>query len=65
MDKHPQLKASLAIDRNCHFEFRFHHPAYDLLRNLQSEAAPDRTLTPQTKVSISIALGTDSNTFSS
>lgn len=39
------------------FELRFHHLDYDLIRELQKEELINQTLTPQTKASIRIVLG--------
>lgn len=39
------------------FELRFHHLDYDLISELQKEELINQTLTPQTKASIRIVLG--------
>ncbi len=53
-----QLAAQLKYDENCRVEIRFHDPDYDLIAKLQTDDLVDRQLTPQTRASIRIVLGT-------
>ena len=50
----PQLK----YDEKCQVEIRFNDLTYDLIWKLQKDDLVDRDLTPQTKASICIVLGT-------
>ncbi|MGD1086808.1 MAG: hypothetical protein ABSA47_18890 [Verrucomicrobiota bacterium] len=50
----PQLK----YDEHCQVEIRFNDLTYDLVWKLQKDDLVDRDLTPQTKASIRIVLGT-------
>ena len=50
----PQLK----YDEKCQVEIRFNDLTYDLIWKLQVDDLVDRDLTPQTKASIRIVLGT-------
>jgi hypothetical protein len=53
-----QLAAQLKYDENCQVEIRFNHLSYELIGNLQADDLVDRNLTPRTKASIRIVLGT-------
>ncbi|MEI7729725.1 MAG: hypothetical protein WCO56_09130 [Verrucomicrobiota bacterium] len=53
-----QLVAQLKYDGKCQVELRFHDLNYDLIWKLQTDDLTDRNLTPQTKASIRIILGT-------
>ena len=52
------LAEDLKFDGNVQVDLRFHNLNYDLIWKLQSDDLVDRNLTPQTKASIRIALGT-------
>ena len=52
------LAAELSYDGNCQVEVRFDAIEYELLWQLQSDELVDRALTPQTRASIRIVLGT-------
>lgn len=53
-----QLAPQLKYDGNCQIEIRFKNLNYDLIWKLQTDELVDRNLTPQTKASIRIVLGT-------
>ena len=53
-----QLAAQLKYDETCQVEIRFKKLDYDLIWKLQTDDLVDRTLTPRTKASIRIVLGT-------
>ena len=53
-----QLAPQLKYDEKCQVEIRFNDLKYDLVWKLQVDDLIDRNLTPQTKASIRIALGT-------
>ncbi len=53
-----QLAALLKYDERCQVEIRFTDLNYDLVWKLQVDDLVDRDLTPQTKASILIVLGT-------
>lgn len=52
------LAAELSYDGNCQVEIRFDAFEYESLWQLQSDELVDRALTPQTRASIRIVLGT-------
>lgn len=52
------IAAQLEYDPQSQIELRFHHLNYELIWKLQSDDLVDRKLTPQTKASIRIVLGT-------
>jgi len=52
------LALQLKYDDNCQIEIRFNDLTYDLVWKLQTDELVDRELTPQTKSSIRIVLGT-------
>ena len=52
------LAEDLKFDGNVQVDLRFHNLNYDLIWKLQSDDLVDRDLTPQTKASIRIVLGT-------
>jgi hypothetical protein len=53
-----QLAPQLKYDEQCRVEIRFNDLKYDLVWKLQADDLIDRNLTPQTKASIRIVLGT-------
>ena len=53
-----QLAAQFQYDENCQVELRFHELNYELIWRLQADDLVDRHLTPPTKASIRIVLGT-------
>lgn len=53
-----QLAAQLKYDEKCQIEIRFNDLKYDWVWKLQADDLIDRNLTPQTKASIRIVLGT-------
>jgi hypothetical protein len=53
-----QLALQLKYDGECQVEIRFNRLNYDLIWKLQVEDLVNRNLTPQTKASIRIVLGT-------
>ncbi|MEI7730815.1 MAG: hypothetical protein WCO56_14675 [Verrucomicrobiota bacterium] len=53
-----QLVSQLKYDERCQVELRFHDLNYELIWKLQTDDLTDRNLTPQTKASIRIVLGT-------
>lgn len=53
-----QLGSQLQYDEQCQIEIRFQDLKYELVWKLQAEDLVDRSLTPQTKASICIVLGT-------
>jgi hypothetical protein len=53
-----QLASQLKYDENCQVEIRFNDLTFDLVWKLQTDELVDRDLTPQTKASIRIVLGT-------
>jgi hypothetical protein len=53
-----QLASQLKYDGKCQVEIRFNRLNYDLIWKLQVDDLVDRNLTPQTKASIRIVLGT-------
>ena len=57
-DELQQLAATLQYDPECQIEIRFSDLKYDLVWELQADDLVDRNLTPQTKASIRIVLGT-------
>ncbi len=59
-DRLQEISCRLLVAGNCRFEIRFHHLEYDLIWKLQTDELVDRKLTPQTKASIRIVLGTAS-----
>ncbi len=56
-----ELSLKLKYVGNVQFEMRFNTLNYDLIWTLQSDELVDRNLTPQTRASINIVLGTISN----
>jgi hypothetical protein len=52
------LAVQLKYDEKCQVEIRFNDLTYDLVWKLQKDDLVDRDLTPQTKASIQIVLGT-------
>lgn len=52
-----QLAGHFHYDGQCQIETRFHELNYDLIWRLQKDDLIDRRLTPQTKASIRIVLG--------
>ncbi len=52
------LASQLKYDGKCQVELRFHELNYDLVWQLQADDLVDRNLTPQTRASIRIVLGT-------
>lgn len=57
-DKLKELAEDLEFDGSVRVELRFHVLDYDLIWKLQSDDLVDRELTPQTRASIRIVLGT-------
>jgi hypothetical protein len=57
-DQFENLADELGYDGNCQVEIRFDAFEYELLWQLQSDELVDRALTPQTRASIRIVLGT-------
>ncbi len=57
-DQFEKLAEALEFEGKTQIEIRFHHLDYDLIWKLQSDDLVDRKLTPQTKASINIVLGT-------
>jgi hypothetical protein len=57
-DQFANLADELGYDGNCQVEVRFDAFEYELLWQLQSDELVDRALTPQTRASIRIVLGT-------
>jgi hypothetical protein len=53
-----ELASRLNYDEKCQVEIRFNGLNYDLIWKLQMDDLIDRSLTPQTKASIRIVLGT-------
>ncbi len=53
-----ELMQDLEFDGSIQVELRFHDLDYDLIWQLQSDDLADRELTPQTRASINIVLGT-------
>jgi hypothetical protein len=53
-----QIASRFKFDEKCQVEIRFHDLKYDLVWKLQVDDLVDRNLTPQTKASIRIVLGT-------
>lgn len=53
-----ELSAALEFDPSQQFELRFHHLDYPLIEKLQSDPLTNQTLTPKSKASIRIVLGT-------
>ena len=53
-----QVAAKLKFDEKCQVEIRFNDLNFDLVWKLQADELVDRKLTPQTKASIRIVLGT-------
>jgi hypothetical protein len=53
-----QLATQLKFHEQCQVEMRFNDLKYDLVWKLQADDLIDRSLTPQTKASIRIVLGT-------
>jgi hypothetical protein len=53
-----QLALQLKYDEQCQVEIRFNRLNYDLIWKLQADDLVDQDLTPQTKASIRIVLGT-------
>lgn len=53
-----QVASRLNYDEKCQVEIRFNVLKFDLVWKLQADALVDRKLTPQTKASIQIVLGT-------
>ena len=53
-----QIASRLKFDEKCQVEIRFHDLKYDLVWKLQADDLVCRNLTPQTKASIRIVLGT-------
>ncbi len=51
-------KLKFNCDETCQVEIRFHDLNYDLIWQLQADELVDQSLTPQTKASIRIVLGT-------
>ena len=60
-DELKELANDLEFDGRVQAEFRFHDLNYDLIWKLQSDELVDRELTPQTRASIRIVLGSISN----
>jgi hypothetical protein len=56
-DEIKELAKALEFDGSVQVELRFHDLDYDLIWKLQSDDLVDRELTPQTKASINIVLG--------
>ena len=52
------ISRNLVVNGNCRIEIRFRHLDYALIWKLQSDEGVDRDLTPQTRASIRIVLGT-------
>ncbi len=52
------ISCNLIVDGSCHIEIRFRHLDYDLIWKLQTDEGVDRELTPQSRASIRIVLGT-------
>jgi hypothetical protein len=57
-DQFENLASELSYDGNCQVEIRFDAFEYESLWQLQSDELVDRSLTPQTRASIRIVLGT-------
>lgn len=57
-EKLDQVATLLNFDEKCQVEIRFNDLNYDLIWKLQLDELVDRNLTPQTKASIRIVLGT-------
>jgi hypothetical protein len=57
MKQWDQVAPQLRYDENCRVEIRFHNLNYETIEKLQVNELVDRTLTPQTKASIRIVLG--------
>jgi hypothetical protein len=57
-DQMDQLAAQLKYDEKCQVEIRFNDLSFDLIWKLQKDELVDRDLTPRTKASIRIILGT-------
>lgn len=53
-----ELANDLEFDGESQVEVRFHHLDFELIGKLQTDDLADRDLTPQTKASIRIVLGT-------
>jgi hypothetical protein len=53
-----QIASRLKFDEKCQVEIRFNDLKYDLVWKLQADDLIDHSLTPQTKASIRIVLGT-------
>ena len=60
-DELKELGKALEFDGSVQVELRFHNLDYDLIWKLQSDDLVDRELTPQTRASIRIVLGSISN----
>ena len=60
-DELKELGKALEFDGSVQVELRFHDLDYDLIWKLQSDDLVDRELTPQTRASIRIVLGSISN----
>ncbi len=60
-DRLEAIANDLIVDGKCRFELRFHHLDYDLIWKLQTDDLVDQKLTPQSKASIRIVLGTVSH----
>lgn len=60
-ERFENLASELAYDGNCQVEIRFDALDYELLWQLQSDELVDLALTPQTRASIRIVLGTISH----
>lgn len=56
-----ELANDLEFDGESQVEVRFHHLDYELIGKLQTDDLVDRVLTPQTRASIRIVLGTISH----
>ena len=57
-EKLNQLASNFTYDERCQVEIRFNNLKYDLVWKLQVDDLVDRSLTPRSKASIQIVLGT-------
>ena len=57
-ERYEELARELKYDASVRVEIRFDHLDYALIARLQSDDLVDRELTPQTRASIRIVLGT-------
>lgn len=60
-DRFQKLAMNLEFEGETQIELRFYDLDYELIRRLQTEDLVDRILTPQSKASIRIVLGTISS----